>query len=164
MRIHHVGAVLVAAMLLTACNSVQSAGNSLLSSAGIGSSSQSALTGLMAGNANAVQTYATMTAINFAASSVREAQAAERQQAEARAAKKLESMPPATRTEMSQNKTYVAVKVDSPDQTEKVMVVDPQSGKSVDGRVYERSRGPGVTQVKAGDKIDLGEYDAVYVD
>lgn len=96
----------------------------------------------------------------------RPAQPSEKAQAKQKATEELKDVSPQDRKTMKEQRTYVAVKVDpaadappAPD-TKSVVLVDPETGDAVNDTVYEVDS----DSSEAGDKIDLGEYEALYVD
>lgn len=104
------------------------------------------------------------TAVAVQAIQERQATQAEQEKAESAASKELSTVSTEQKSEMKQSGTVVAVPVSDNTQegTTDVMLVDPESGKAVNDKVYTvESKQDGV---ESGKKIELDEYEAIYVD
>ncbi len=93
----------------------------------------------------------------------RQATAQEQQTAKEKAAEQLEPVSDEEKAELKKQNTYVAVPVDEGENDQQgVMVVDPETGEPVNDTVYVvDSSDP---NVDSGEKVDIGGYDAIYVD
>lgn len=87
----------------------------------------------------------------------------EQKEAKSKASKQLEPVSAEERQDLKDKDTYVAVPVGQTDEGQKeVMVVDPVTGEPASDKVYVvDSSDPNVAD---GSKVDLGGYDAVYVE
>jgi hypothetical protein len=96
---------------------------------------------------------------------IEQRRATEREQelARQRAAQQLEPVEPQRRQELKEQNTHVAVTVgeDAAARQKEVMIVDPVTGQPVNDTVYVVDASD--PAVASGEKVDLGGYDAIYV-
>lgn len=117
-------------------------------------------------NGDVASAIAALEAVRVLVRETRPAKPAEQAQAKQKASKELDQVSAEDRRGMREQGTYVAVAVDPAADappapgTESIVLVNPETGEPADDTVYEVNAG----SANSGDKINLGEYEAIYVD